>query len=145
MLLPRPKRARSGNCAPRRVWNAAASTPYGSVTADGDVDQSPRGPGGGLDTSQEVPKGRTAKGVAVSQAIQWSSEYHDPELDLIYYKTADGCKAGWMCAKHAPRRGETTSECRRINYRYYNPTDGRWMRRDPIGNGKRSKFIQFLL
>ena len=77
-------------------------TPYGTVTADGDVDQSPRGPGGGLDTSQEVPAGRTAKGVAVSQAIQWSSEYHDTELALIYY-----------------------------NYRYYNPQDGRWTRREP--------------
>ena len=24
------------------------------------------------------------------------------DLALIYYKTADGCKAGWTCAKHAP-------------------------------------------
>ena len=77
---------------------------YSTVTNDGDVDQSPRGPGGGLDTSQEVPAGRTAKGVAVSQVIQWSSEYHDTDLGLIYY-----------------------------NFRYYNPTDGRWTRRDPIG------------
>ena len=122
--------------------------PYGFVTTDGDVDQSPRGIGGGLDTSQEVPGGRTDNGVAVSQSIQWSSEYHDTELGLVYYKTADGCKGGpssrlatlacyavtgWTCAKHAPRRGEATRGCRRINYRYYNPTDGRWMRRDPIG------------
>lgn len=60
--------------------------------------------GGGLDTSQEVPEGRTANGVAVSHPLQWSSEYHDTETALIYY-----------------------------NYRYYNPTDGRWTRRDPIG------------
>lgn len=51
-------------------------TPYGTVTAEGDVEQ----------------------------PIQWSSEYHDTELALIYY-----------------------------NYRYYNPQDGRWTRRDPIG------------
>ena len=40
----------------------------------------------------------------VEQAIQWSSEMHDTELAHVYY-----------------------------NYRYYNPTDGRWTRRDPIG------------
>lgn len=45
----------------------------------------------------------TAEG-DVSQSIQWSSEYNDTELDLVYY-----------------------------NYRYYSPTDGRWTRRDPIG------------
>ena len=49
-------------------------TPYGTVTAEGDV----------------------------TQPIQWSSEMHDTELGLVYY-----------------------------NYRYYNPTDGRWTRRDP--------------
>lgn len=40
---------------------------------------------------------------------------------------------GWTCAQHTHRRGETTMDCRRINYRYYNPSDGRWTRRDPIG------------
>lgn len=48
-------------------------TPYGQVTANGDVEQ----------------------------PIQWSSEYSDPELGLIYY-----------------------------NYRHYNPVDGRWLGRD---------------
>ena len=48
-------------------------TPYGSVTEEGDV----------------------------AQPLQWSSEYTDPELGLVYY-----------------------------NYRSYNPTDGRWIRRD---------------
>ena len=42
--------------------------------------------------------------MAVTQPIQWSSEIYDTELGLIYY-----------------------------NYRYYNPTDGRWIRRDPLG------------
>ena len=51
-------------------------SPYGQVTAEGDV----------------------------QQPIQWSSEYHDEELQLVYY-----------------------------NYRYYNPQDGRWTRRDPLG------------
>ena len=54
-----------------------AYTPYGSVTEEGDV----------------------------AQPLQWSSEYADPELGLVYY-----------------------------NYRSYNPTDGRWNRRDPLGD-----------
>ena len=49
-------------------------TPYGEVTAEGDV----------------------------TQPIQWSSEYNDDELGLIYY-----------------------------NYRHYNPVDGVWFGRDP--------------
>ena len=48
-------------------------TPYGQVTANGDVEQ----------------------------PIQWSSEFNDIELGLIYY-----------------------------NYRHYNPVDGRWTGRD---------------
>ena len=50
--------------------------PYGAVTAEGDV----------------------------IQPVQWSSEYYDSELDLVYY-----------------------------NYRHYNPNEGRWINRDPIG------------
>ncbi|ACD04971.1 DUF2778 domain-containing protein [Akkermansia muciniphila] len=50
-------------------------TPYGEVTAEGDV----------------------------TQPIQWSSEYSDEELGLVYY-----------------------------NYRHLNPHDGRWISRDPI-------------
>ena len=50
-------------------------SPFGQVTATGDV----------------------------TQPIQWSSEYHDTELALVYY-----------------------------NYRHYNPTDGRWLGRDRI-------------
>ena len=58
------------------ILNLYTYSPYGTVTADGDV----------------------------TQPIQWSSEYHDTELALIYY-----------------------------NFRYYNPTDGRWTRRDILG------------
>ncbi|HJE12831.1 hypothetical protein DMI80_06635 [Akkermansia muciniphila] len=50
-------------------------TPYGEATAEGDV----------------------------TQPIQWSSEYNDDELGLVYY-----------------------------NYRHLNPHDGRWISRDPI-------------
>ena len=50
-------------------------TPYGEATAEGDV----------------------------TQPIQWSSEYSDDELGLVYY-----------------------------NYRHLNPHDGRWISRDPI-------------
>lgn len=44
----------------------------------------------------------TATGTA-EQPIQWSSEFNDEELGLVYY-----------------------------NYRHYNPQDGRWINRDPI-------------
>ena len=60
------------------VRTAYTYTPYGAVTADGDAEQ----------------------------PIQWSSEYNDTELGLVYY-----------------------------NYRHYNPVDGRWIRRDPLGEG----------
>ena len=50
-------------------------TPYGEVTATGDV----------------------------TQPIQWSSEFNDSELVLVYY-----------------------------NYRHYNPVDGRWTTKDPV-------------
>ena len=50
-------------------------SPYGQVTAEGDVEQN----------------------------IQWSSEFNDTELGLVYY-----------------------------NYRHYNPVDGRWTGRDVI-------------
>ena len=57
------------------IRTAYTYTPYGQVTAEGDI----------------------------TQPIQWSSEYNDSELGLIYY-----------------------------NYRHYNPVDGRWIGRDKI-------------
>ena len=64
-----------------------AHTPYGVVTEEGDF----------------------------TQPLQWSSEYSDPELGLVYY-----------------------------NYRYYNLTDGRWIRRDPIGLKGGSNLYSFI-
>ena len=58
------------------IKTAYTYTPYGAVTANGNV----------------------------TQPIQWSSEYNDTELGLVYY-----------------------------NYRHYNPADGRWTGRDLIG------------
>ena len=89
------------------IRTAYTYTPYGQVTAEGDVEQSPRGLGGGLDKprSEFAPQGRAGNGVPASQPIQWSSEYHDTELALVYY-----------------------------NYRHYNPADGRWIGRDRILN-----------
>ena len=55
------------------IRTAYTYSPYGQVTATGNV----------------------------TQPIQWSSEYHDTELGLVYY-----------------------------NYRHYNPVDGRWLGRD---------------
>ena len=80
-----PAGARSREAAPSQVFSSGGTiltaytyTPYGAVTANGNV----------------------------TQPIQWSSEYNDTELGLIYY-----------------------------NYRYYNPADGRWTGRDPAPDG----------
>ena len=45
----------------------------------------------------------TANGTA-EQPFQWSSEFYDTELGMVYY-----------------------------NFRFYNPLDGKWISRDPIG------------
>ena len=50
-----------------------------------------------------TPYGEAAAEGDVTQPIQWSSEYSDDELGLVYY-----------------------------NYRHLNPHDGRWISRDPI-------------
>ena len=49
------------------------------------------------------PYGQVSASGAIEQPIQWSSEFNDTELGLIYY-----------------------------NYRHYNPVDGRWIGRDII-------------
>ena len=49
------------------------------------------------------PYGQVSSTGDVEQPIQWSSEYNDDELGLIYY-----------------------------NYRHYNPVDGRWTGRDNV-------------
>ena len=106
--------------------------------------------------------GTARAGGEVTHPLQWSSEIYDADIALVYYKTPDGCKGGWTCAKHAPggreavgrlrvktadgckagwtrddrhapRRGEDSMGRVRINFRYYNPADGRWTRRVPIG------------
>ncbi|MCC8147580.1 RHS repeat-associated core domain-containing protein [Akkermansia sp.] len=50
-----------------------------------------------------TPYGGVVEEGDVAQPVQWSSEMYDDELALVYY-----------------------------NYRHYNPTDGRWISRDPI-------------
>ncbi len=50
-----------------------------------------------------TPFGEVSATGDVTQPIQWSSEYSDTELGLVYY-----------------------------NYRHYNSKDGRWINRDPI-------------
>ena len=64
-----------------------AYTPYGSVTADGDV----------------------------TQPIQWSSEFYDTELGLVYY-----------------------------NYRHYVPAIGKWLCREPLGENESHHLYSFL-
>ena len=75
-----PAGARSREAAPSQVFSSGGTiltaytyTPYGAVTANGNV----------------------------TQPIQWSSEYNDSELGLVYY-----------------------------NYRHYNPSSGKWGVRD---------------
>ena len=61
------------------------------------------GPSGYIRTAYTyTPYGQVSSTGDVEQAIQWSSEFNDTELGLIYY-----------------------------NYRHYNPADGRWIGRDP--------------
>ena len=50
-----------------------------------------------------LPYGQVMSNGDTEQPIQWSSEYYDSELDLMYY-----------------------------NYRHYNPYGGRWINRDAI-------------
>ena len=50
-----------------------------------------------------TPFGEVTASGSVTQPIQWSSEFHDPELGMVYY-----------------------------NYRHYNTRDGRWISRDPM-------------
>ncbi len=51
-----------------------------------------------------TPFGAVTASGTVSCPVQWGSEVYDEELGLVYY-----------------------------NYRYYNPQDGRWLSRDPLG------------
>jgi len=60
---------------------------------------------GGIATAYTyTPFGQATAVGTTSQPLSWSSEFTDGELDLVYY-----------------------------NYRHYNPQDGRWINRDPIG------------
>ncbi|MGN0752811.1 MAG: RHS repeat domain-containing protein [Christensenellales bacterium] len=62
------------------------------------------GPSGYVRTSYDyAPFGAVSATGDVTQPFQWSSEFYDSELALVYY-----------------------------NYRHYSPTDGRWLSRDPI-------------
>ena len=58
---------------------------------------------GTIATAYDYTPYGTVTASGIDQPIQWSSEHYDPELALVYY-----------------------------NYRHYNPTDGRWINRDPI-------------
>ena len=57
-----------------------------------------------VSTYDYTPFGAVTSTGTLNQPIQWSSEFYDEELALVYY-----------------------------NYRHYNPADGRWIARDPIG------------
>ena len=107
-------------------WTCAKHAPRRGEDSMGRVRiKTPDGCKGGWTCAKHAPGGRGAVG-------------------RLRIKTADGCKAGWTCAKHAPRRGEDSMGRVRINYRYYNPVDGRWTRRDPVGiNSNHNLYLYF--
>lgn len=57
-----------------------------------------------VSTCDYTPYGAVSATGTVNSPVQWSNEVYDAELGLTYY-----------------------------NYRHYNPMDGRWISRDPIG------------
>ena len=59
--------------------------------------------------------GVTTNGTA-EQPFQWSSEFYDAELGMVYY-----------------------------NFRFYNPLDGRWIQREPIGEAESINLYNFLI
>jgi len=62
------------------------------------------GTNGGIRTAYTyTPYGQVTASGSVTQPLQWSSEYADTDLGLVYY-----------------------------NYRHYTPLDGRWTGRDPL-------------
>ncbi len=68
--------------------------------------------------------------------IQWSSEVYDSELGLVYYKAPEGffCLGDWRNLRsNVCPKGESPMGWGRHYYRHYNPQDGRWINRDPIG------------
>ena len=73
------------------------------------------GPAGYIRTAYTYsPYGQISSTGDVEQTIQWSSEYNNTELGMVYY-----------------------------NYRHYNPTDGRWSGRDKVevGENYKNKYI----
>ena len=50
-----------------------------------------------------APFGEVTQRGNITNPLQWSSEFYDSELGMVYY-----------------------------NFRFYNPLDGRWIARDPI-------------
>jgi len=71
------------------------------------------GPSGYIRTAYNyTPYGQVSSTGDVEQPIQWSSEFNDTELGLVYY-----------------------------NYRHYNPMDGRWTGRDSIVQNNLYQFV----
>ena len=80
------------------------------VECSNSEDKAPGGRKGDWINAQPLPEGRGADGAAASQLIRWSRESNDSVLGLVYY-----------------------------NDRHDNPTDGRWMGRDPLAEIRQSE------
>ena len=62
-----------------------------------------------------APFGEVTQRGNITNPLQWSSEFYDSELGMVYY-----------------------------NFRYYNPREGRWISRDPIGEEEEANLYAFL-
>ncbi len=94
------KRARGRGESPMGWWQinmGRRATKKVETIAEGGTD------GLTLTTYSYTPYGSVAAEGSATQPLQWSSEYHDTELALVYY-----------------------------NYRHYNPMAGRWIVRDML-------------
>ena len=62
-----------------------------------------------------TPFGEATQRGNITNPLQWSSEAYDAELGMVYY-----------------------------NFRFYNPVDGRWTSRDPIGEESGANLFEFV-
>ena len=62
-----------------------------------------------------APFGEVTQRGNITNPLQWSSEFYDSELGMVYY-----------------------------NFRFYNPVDGRWIARDPIAEKGGKNLYQYI-
>ena len=108
--------SRSQVCSRLGVWLLKSQPAYGWDLTKNICEQ--YGTNGYIRTAYSyTPYGEVTESAnGVYQPIQWSSEYNDTELGLVYY-----------------------------NYRHYNPMDGRWAGRDSLETPNLYKFSRGII